>query len=111
MEEVKVKIRSWLGCGISLIGREIGGGFRPEVGLGLYCASYTVEYLFVTIFYLPLFPIGCYRIKEQPHQDGFSTYIKYSIAGEEKPLAKEIIWLIVSRWLYVIALVGFIVWV
>lgn len=104
MEEVKVKIRRWLGCGIALLGNEVGGGFRVEDRGGLYGSSLSVEYLFVTILYLPVFPIGCYKVME-------NTYNKYRIVGEAEPLAKEIVWLIVSRWLYVIALVGFIVWV
>lgn len=61
-----VRIKSWLGCGTALIGRMYAPGhFREELqGEGLFAPSTYVEYLFFTLLFLPICPIGCYRVQE-----------------------------------------------
>ncbi len=60
--EAKIKIKNWFGFGTRLIGGDAGFDFRSEYGDGLYGKKTEVKYLFLSLLYLPIIPLGCYRV-------------------------------------------------
>ena len=93
-----VKIHSKLGFGTQLIGHQLMERFRLTIGTGGLCAPREyVEYLFVTVLYIPLFPLGCYRIKEYATQDIASITWHKTIVGEESYKVSEIIHIYLVR--------------
>jgi hypothetical protein len=100
--ETTVTVKSWCGCGLRLLGFSsgMGGPIRPECGMGLSQENDTeVEYLFACLFYMPIFPIGCYRVNPR----------KNKIIRKENWKAGEVVWFYVVYWLIPAALIYFIV--
>lgn len=67
--DAPVRIKAWFGCGLLLLeGKRVAlQRFRPT-------NNTEVAYLYVCCFYIPLFPIGCYRIDSET----------FAIVGQEK---------------------------
>ena len=103
-----LKIKSWLGCGLSFIGKGYDGNFRSRhyCGSGINEVDSFVEYVFITLFWLPIFPVGCKRIvnltynletgnlkraEEFPSRYGYVD--KTKIIGDEKMKVGELIWI------------------
>lgn len=112
--KIEVNVKQKLGCGLKLIGRKSAllpnvSPFREELiketSFPYPNITSRAEYLFFTLFTMPIWPLGCYRIKRnlQRYEDDIweKYYIYDSVVGEEKPLLKEIIRIYVQGWLIV----------
>ena len=86
-----IKPKRWLGCGCSLIGGDSVVHFRCE-------DHSSVEYLFATLFFLPIIPLGCYRVNEDTEK----------VLGEEKWKAGEVLFI---YFIYLAIPVAFILYV
>ena len=97
--EKQLLLKRKFGCGTSLIGKSSineDAAFRREIIVdrsNSICRSDTseVKYEFFCILFLPIFPLGCYRVQTlyrySWHEVGEITRIQ----GEEKPKTREII--------------------
>lgn len=93
----KCYLKSWLGCGVMLKGMTVGNEFRPKDVYGYEPldprSTSHVEYLFFTIFYFPIIPLGCYRINNGNR----------IIMAKEKWKISEVIWLYIQTLITIIA--------
>ena len=99
----ELEIRRWLGCGFALLDSGVIE-FRPDhySGCGLNEVSSNVEYIFFTLFFLPLFPVGCKRVvlKTYDLRTGVPTqYIqKKEIIGDERMKVGELVIIYLVYW-------------
>lgn len=106
--EKPLGLKSKFGCGITLLGKPSlndNAAFREEIIVDRSNSlnpsdTSEVQYRFFTLFYLPIFPLGCYRIQRihrKSQEDrlyrsmGIYDTVEYKqLQCEEKPLGKEI---------------------
>ncbi len=106
----QLRLKSWLGCGTTLLGRRSLNGkkhFREEIIKESFSPldnndTSEVQYKFFTLLFLPIFPLGCYRVQWLYRKEGFSDLVYCKVQKKEKPLFKEIV-LIYIGYYFVIA--------
>lgn len=112
--KVDLEMKRKFGCGITFIGRTIAGVFRPEhyAGIGLDEMYSEVEYVFFTLFYMPIFPLGCKRTVMLSHSLNNGVPAEYvhkkKIIKSEKARFWEVFEIYAICWIPLIALVTFV---
>ena len=102
--KTELEIRRRLGCGLALLGVGEVFGFRPEhnYGSGFGEVKSNVEYIFATLLFLPLFPVGCKRVVLRTYdlRTGMPTqYIqKKEIICDEKMKLGELVIMYLVYW-------------
>ena len=89
----EVEIKRKAGCGMALLGKNFVGSradFRED-------SDTHVEYLFFTLFFLPVWPLGCYRVKNTLNKQ-YSGTPGEQYLHREKPKTGEIVRIYIDRW-------------
>lgn len=107
----QLNLKRWLGCGTTLIGkpnlpgqhsrfREEGNDRDPFFGKGLNLKE--VKYVFFTLFFMPILPIGCYLIHSwDTIVSDFQVFQYESVDRKERASFKEIALIYLYYWMIV----------
>lgn len=102
----KLHLKRWLGCGTALIpkpGLLREDHFRKEgkEPAGLEYRDYSeVMYLFFTLFFLPIWPVGCFRVGTFFRQEqSFEVLVYKKVIKEEEWDSKEIARIYFHYWI------------
>lgn len=121
-QRAKIQIKRRFGCGTSLFGKpsllDRKAAFREEIlakhGLDGDETS-EVKYLFFTLFYLPIYPLGCYRILNRISREYeyklpiYNIVTNHTVAGEENSDWKEILHIYLHYWILIPAIIALFV--
>ena len=109
--------KHWLGCGIFLIQKPNLPGsdsqFRKE-GKEIDRIEPTdysvVEYKFITLFFLPIFPLGCFRIAYLFRQESLTdTTVYRRLVKQEQMKLGEVIYIYLFYYLVLAAFIMLII--
>ena len=109
----KLHLKSIAGCGTGLYGRvslNDKKAFREIIirdrGPMLPSDTSEVEYKFFSILYLPIIPLGCYRIQQLHRaENSFETIVYYDVEKKEKPSWKELFHIYLSHFAILLVVV------
>ncbi len=95
----KLHLKQWLGCGTALFGKPSflqKGYFRREGKesdlIDVYYDYSEVKYHFFTLFFFPIWPVGCYRVATLHRQyQSFEIDVYEKVVKEEEWSSKEIV--------------------
>ena len=110
----ELHLKRWLGCGTTLISKPYDGFFRREGKesdlLGVFNNYSEVMYHFFTLFFLPIWPVGCYRVATIYRQEQSFEVEEYKkVTKNEEWDKKEIIKIYLFYWLIFATIVLFII--
>ena len=114
----KLHLKLFLGCGTTLFGKppHTSGedGFRKNGKetdrIDEYCDYSEVMYHFFTLFFLPIWPVGCYRIMTKyRHEQSFELDIHRYVIKDEEWVAKEIRQIYLHYWGIAAAIVSLLI--
>lgn len=111
----KLHLKQWLGCGTELISKPSirnEAHFRKEgkEPIALEYVDYSeVMYHFFTLFFLPIWPVGCYRVGTFFRQEqSFEILVYKKILKGEKWSFKEIVHIYLHYWVIFTAVILFL---
>lgn len=116
LTEKKLHLKRWLGCGTTLIRKPSllqEEHFRKEgkEPIALEYRDYSeVVYHFFTLFFLPIWPVGCYRVGTFFRQEqSFEVLVYKKVIKDEEWDGKEIARIYVHYWLILAIVILFFV--